>query len=321
MQHILISRTDAIGDVVLTLPVCGIIKHYLPDCIISFIGNTYTREVISASKYVDNFVNYDDWATDAFAVTQLQEMDIDTIIHVFPKMRIASIASRAGIKNRIGTTNRFYHWLYCNELIKLSRKNSDLHESQLNIKLLKGLELDTDVELKAIYQFYGFDNIKPLNDSFNNLLSDTKFNLVIHPKSSGSSKEWSLERYSQLISLLDPDKFKLFITGSEKEKGILTKWIDQHEDKVTNLTGKFNLSQFLSFIKAADGLIAASTGPVHLAAAAGINALGLYPNSVSINARRWSPLGYKASYVEADDGDINSIQANKVLSTISNWVK
>jgi len=319
MQHILISRTDAIGDVVLTLPVCGLIKKYMPGVKVSFLGNSYTREIITASVFVDDFINYDDWVgDDEKAVRQLVDMQIDTIIHVFPKNKIAYLALKAGIDNRVGTTNRIYHWLYCNKLVKLSRKNSYLHESQLNIKLLEGIGIDVNLDLKDIPQYFGLNSLS-LPSELDEMLAKDKFNLIIHPKSRGSSKEWSLERYAELINMIDLNHFKIFISGSQKEKAILSEWVKGFEGRVTDLTGKFSLRELLHFIAKADGLIAASTGPVHLAAALGINALGLYPNSASINARRWGPIGQKASFIQAETGNINQIGADKVMYIVTQW--
>ena len=45
-QTIAISRTDSIGDVVLTLPVCVWLKKKFPDIKIIFFGSTYTKPVI-----------------------------------------------------------------------------------------------------------------------------------------------------------------------------------------------------------------------------------------------------------------------------------
>ncbi|RYG01290.1 MAG: glycosyl transferase family 9, partial [Chitinophagaceae bacterium] len=41
-ENIIISRTDSIGDVVLTLPMAKIIKQQFPDCRIAFLGKEYT---------------------------------------------------------------------------------------------------------------------------------------------------------------------------------------------------------------------------------------------------------------------------------------
>ena len=55
-SRILISRTDSIGDVILTLPVCKILKNYFPQVKIGFLGKSYTRPVIQACSYVDVFI-------------------------------------------------------------------------------------------------------------------------------------------------------------------------------------------------------------------------------------------------------------------------
>lgn len=65
MKHIILSRTDSIGDVLLTLPMAGILKHYFPDSKISFIGSSYTSAVVNCSKHIDDFI---DW-------TQLQKLE------------------------------------------------------------------------------------------------------------------------------------------------------------------------------------------------------------------------------------------------------
>jgi ADP-heptose:LPS heptosyltransferase len=45
-------------------------------------------------------------------------------------------------------------------------------------------------------------------------------------------------------------------------------------------------------------LVAASTGPLHIASAVGIHAIGLYPSKRPMHPGRWMPLGGNASYLE-----------------------
>src|SRR5688572_26430253 len=155
---ILISRTDSIGDVVLTLPVAGVIKKHYPEAKILFLGRTYTREIINLSQHVDGFVNYDDLEklNTAQRAEYLKASGCDIILHVFPRKEIAFLAKRAGIPLRVGTRNRAYHWFTCNKLLKLSRKKSSLHEAQLNIKLLEFLGIDTNISLSEVSSYYGF---------------------------------------------------------------------------------------------------------------------------------------------------------------------
>ncbi len=85
-RHILISRTDSIGDVVLTLPMCAAIKEHLPDCKITFIARSYTIPVIRACRFVDNILNWDEMSktSPADQIELLVNTGADAIIHVFP---------------------------------------------------------------------------------------------------------------------------------------------------------------------------------------------------------------------------------------------
>ena len=157
-----LSRTDSIGDVVLTLPMAGFIKKHMPAAKVFFLGRTYTKDVIELSSFVDGFINYDELETlkPEDQKKTLVETGVNILVHVLPQLKIARLAKGAGIQLRVGTTNRAYHWLNCNKLVKLSRKNSECHESQLNIKLLGFLNLNTDVTLPQVKNFYGFEKIR-----------------------------------------------------------------------------------------------------------------------------------------------------------------
>jgi len=119
---------------------------------------------------------------------------------------------------------------------------------------------------------------------------------------------------------LPPEKFKIFITGTDKEKALLKDWIAALPAEVVDMTGTLSLDQLIKFISIADGLIAASTGPLHIAAEAGIHALGLYPTLPSVHARRWGPIGKKAEYLSSPAGDLDVITAADVYSKIKNWI-
>lgn len=53
----------------------------------------------------------------------------------------------------------------------------------------------------------------------------------------------------------------------------------------------------ISFIAQIDGVLAASTGPLHIAAALGKHAIGLYAPMRPIHPGRWAPLGKKATFL------------------------
>ena len=297
----IISRTDAIGDVVLTLPVAGVLRELYPGAKIIFLGRSYTEDLIKTCMYVDEFLDSDELLKlpPEEAVKKMADTGADTIIHVLPSPDIARMAKQAGIKQRIATTNRLYHWWYCNKLVWLSRKNSPYHEAQLNLRLLTPLGAAALYSLQEISRYYGLTRLEPLPQEVAGLLDPGKFNLILHPKSRGHGREWGLDYYIQLINLLPRDQFKIFITGTAAE-GRLLEPLLQACPSVTDITGRLSLAEFISFISRADGLMASGTGPLHLAAALGIHAIGIFPPLRPIHPGRWAPIGPRATVLVKD---------------------
>jgi ADP-heptose:LPS heptosyltransferase len=299
VQKIIISRTDSIGDVVLTMPMVGKLKEMIPACSIVFLGRDYTRDIVSMSVFVDEFISWDQLLklkSKNERISALKNTQADTIIHVFPRKEIAYLAKSAGIQNRIGTSGRLYHYLTCNQLVRFSRKRSDLHEAQLNFKLLKPLGYNHTISLQEIEKYYGLTKIPELSDKFSSLVDPSKVNIILHPKSKGSAREWGLTNFQQLIDLVDKAKYKVFITGTDAEGQLLRKHISVNKDCV-DLTGKMSLGQLISFISKTDALVAASTGPLHIAAALGKLAIGIYPPIKPMHPGRWAPIGKNATYL------------------------
>jgi heptosyltransferase III len=305
-ERIIISRTDSIGDVMLTLPCVGLLRQRFPACRIIFLGKSYTRAVIEACEHVDEFVDWDalskhpdGYRDQSQQLEAFKQLNADAIVHVFPRKEIAALAKAAGIPRRIGTTGRLYHWWYCNERVSFSRKRSDLHEAQLNVKLLQPFGIDKMYSTDELGHLYGFTKIKALPANISAQIDSTRLNLIIHPGSQGSAREWGVENFSSLIKQLPQEKYKIFVTGTAAEGDSLRAFIDAHP-QLNDLTGKLKLDELIGFIDACDGLVAASTGPLHIAAALGKKAVGLFAPMRPIHPGRWAPLGKQAKYLVLD---------------------
>lgn len=292
-ERIIISRTDSIGDVILTLPMATLLKQLLPGCTVIFLGSSYTKDIVACCPDVDEFY---DWKT-----ADLADIKADTIIHVLPRPELAKAARRAKIQNRVGTINRLYHWWTCNWLIKLSRKNSDLHEAQLNLKLLGFMEgVKKEYSLQEVVGLMNFKSAKASCDAVQ-YIDNQKFNLILHPKSKGSAREWGLDNFKRLIEILPADSFKIFICGTENEGAMVRDaLLSTPRENTVDLTGKLSLADYIAFIDHCDGLVAASTGPLHIAAALGKHALGLYPPIRPMHPGRWACIGKNAKVFVTD---------------------
>jgi ADP-heptose:LPS heptosyltransferase len=335
----LVSRTDAIGDVVLTLPVCGRLKQLFPGCRVVLIGRTYTAPVAAACPWVDDFLNLDELLqlAEAAQITALRAYAAAAIIHVFPNKTLARLAQKARIPLRIGTRSRWQHWLTCNRLVALSRRHSPLHEAQLNPRLLQPLGDTSEPSLADLAPLVRLRPTELLADVWQEQLSRRQpgqLNLILHPRSRGSAREWGLDNFGRLARLLHQAGHRVFVTGTAAEGEELTGWLQQNAAFLTaDLTGQLSLPQFMAFIAAADGLVAGSTGPLHLAAALGRHALGLYPPIRPMHPGRWAPLGPHAEFMVFDKPDcddcrrqpaacacIRAIEAAAVAARVAAWL-
>ncbi|UOR05332.1 glycosyltransferase family 9 protein [Hymenobacter aerilatus] len=306
MKTFLISRTDAIGDVVLTLPVAGWLKQAFPECRVILLGRTYTQAVADACPWVDAFLNFDELLALPMSgqIQQLRQVQADVVLHVFPNKVIAQLARLASIPVRIGTRNRWFHWLTCTKLVALSRRNSTLHEAQLNLHLLLPLGYLPDSPLSRVGEWVRLRPQVALPEALQESLQarrPNQLNIILHPRSRGSAREWGLPHFGELARLLHAAGHRVWVTGTAAEGAELTEWLQQHRRYLAaDLTGQLSLPQFIAFIAAADGLVAGSTGPLHLAAALGRHALGLYPPIRPMHPGRWAPLGARAEYLVLD---------------------
>ncbi len=292
LSSIAISRTDAIGDVILTLPICGYLKSLNPDIKIDFIARNYTKAILNRSENIDTVI------LDTEAENYFSNNKPDAIIMVFPDKRISKSAKIHKVKTRIGTSHRWWHWLHLNQRVDFTRKNSNLHEAQLNFELLKALNIDFIPELEEIPHYLGIKEKPKVNSS--------KKRILFHPKSRGSARDWPLDYYKKLALRLSENNYEIFVTGTEKEEEIINKE-DPHffkDSPMKNFMGKFSLEELFDFIGESDAMVACSTGPLHIAAIQNVFALGLYPPIKPMHPGRWAPIG---KYVKTLTGKSNCI--------------
>jgi ADP-heptose:LPS heptosyltransferase len=296
-KNILIVRTDRIGDVVLTLPLAGIIKKHYPNCTVTFLVNEYTREIAESNKLIDEVVTLKTNGDKVnFSANRdiLKNKNFDSAIIVYPNFTIALLIFLSGIKKRIGSGYRWYSFLF-NEKVFEHRKNAEKHELEYNINLLQQIGINEIVHLSDV----NF-NLEINQSSLNRvklLLNESGFKeneklIIVHPGSGGSSVDLPLNKIKELVEKISSqENVKIILTGSQSEKEIC----DQiaHPGKTINLAGKLSVSDLTALISLSNIFISNSTGPIHIAAALNTFIIGFYPKILACSAKRWGPYNKK----------------------------
>lgn len=326
-DRIVVSRTDNLGDVILTLPLLGFLKAVRPGIRITFVGKKYTKAILDHCAHVDRFLDREEVLA---SPGLLQQERADTILFVFPDRQLARLARQLNIPHRVGTGHRWFNWIYCNYRVGFSRVRSREHESNLNFKLLSPFKLYWDFDLREMAHLYGLK----ANSAPATLPDRDRIRVILHPKSKGSAREWDLMNYLALARLLPADTFHVYITGLASEGEVVRKECPQLLElpHVEDMTGKFDLRELIAFVNQADVLVACSTGILHLAAALGKACVGIYAPMKPIHPGRWKPIGDQATYLVLDKNCsacknlkvcrcINEITPAQVLEKIQNAVR
>ena len=289
-KNILIVRTDRIGDVVLTLPLAAILKKHLPDCKITFMVRNYTLPLAKSVKDINDVILYREEESFISMLGKIKQESFDTCFVVHPQFRISLMIFLAGIKRRIGTGYRWYSFLF-NKKIFEHRKYGTEHELNHNVNLLKLIGINENINESNVSFNLQVDensqqNVLKVLERLN--IDNTLPKVIIHPGSGGSAIDLPISHFKEVVKQLAHElRINILLTGSLKEKKICDSIMN--EKNTYNLAGMFDLSELSALISESKLMLANSTGPIHIAAAHGINVIGFYPKIASCSVTRWGP--------------------------------
>jgi heptosyltransferase-3 len=301
-RRVLIAKTTHLGDLVISLPMAAALKRRDPHCTVIFLTNPKTADVARCCPDIDEVYGEPDTAEECVAL--LASLKVDIFIQVNNVRGIAKAAHQAGIPIRIGSLFRFYNWGLCTHLVAMSRSCFGLNKRLLDLQYLRpmGIRIDDLQTVLGLYQFAApspgadFSGIHP--DHF----AQGRRTIILSPASiTAQAHQWPLESYTKLIRSMDPTKFHWFICGVPSDREYLQQLLERHsaDSNVTDLVGHLTLMEFIGFITRCDGMVAGSTGPLHLAAALGIHTLGLFQSSRT-DIKRWHPLGRSTAIIHSN---------------------
>lgn len=288
---IILSRPDALGDAVVTLPMAGLIKQVSPDTRVIIVCSRYAQAVWRQCSHADEVITLEDLERGDGAGI-LREAKADAIVHVFPHRRVAALAKEAGVRLRIGTSHRLWHWWTCNRLVRFSRKRSNSHEALLNMKLLESFGVKAPGSTAELIPLIGLKAPDP-SEKVKALLRADRKHLVVHPLL-GSGVGWGLSNFAALVQAVDPLRWQVIVTGTSAEAERYRTALPMDSPHVTDAGGQLDLVELMMLLGASDAMVAGSTGPLHIGAALGLRAIGLFSMRRPIFPARWHPLGIDA---------------------------
>ena len=104
LRRILVSRTDGLGDVIVTLPIAVALKERVPQAEVAFLVSPYTAPIVRRIAEVDRVLEITDLRG---GLGIMRNYRPDAIIFAKPEFKLAVESVLARIDVRIGTGYRF----------------------------------------------------------------------------------------------------------------------------------------------------------------------------------------------------------------------
>ena len=326
MKKILVTRTDRIGDVVLSTPVFKSLKNSFPSVSISVLVRPYTKDIVTNNPNIDEVIIYDPEGEHRTIsgllklAKEIEKRNFDTALILFLDFKVGLLTYLSKISRRIGPGTKLAQ-IFLTDRIKQYRSKVDRHEADYN------LELAEIIGAKPIRQseIYIPDEITKRVDNFFSELNTQHSTLNtpivgIHPGSGGSARNWKHERYAELANkIIDKIGAVIFVTGGPGEENLVDRIINNIQWKTTPFSPpseggdgggyKKNAFKYISYtglkelsgvIKRFNVLVGPSTGPIHIATAVGTPVVSIYCPIYVCQPKRWGPIGKNDTAIMPD---------------------
>lgn len=315
-RRILISRTDRLGDVVLSTPVIKALREKFPQAYLAMMVSPGAKDIVEGNPYLDEVIIFDKdkknsigWRSMFGLAKFLRKKKFDLAIILHPTARMHLLIFLAQIPKRLGYDRKLKFLL--TDKIKHLKQLGEKHESEYALDLVRYLEIEPLD--KSLFVPISQESEIWVDNLFNqNEIKETDNLLIIHPSASCRSRVWPGERFAQVADkLVQKYNFKVIIVSGVEDVQKAEVVVKNMHTKVLNLTGKTSVSQLASVLKRCKLFISTDSGPMHIASALGVPVVTIFGRKQpGLSPKRWGPLGKSDKYLHKDVGCVQCLAHN-----------
>ena len=283
-KKILIIRSGAIGDVIMTTPLIKALRKHYPHTEIIYLVGNWPKKIIEGNKNIDKIISFPDniiykkEIKGTFnLIKQLRKENIDLAFILDKSYHWSILAYLSNIKrrigfNRIGKNGEEGFANNININFDGTKNEIDYYLDLAKIINIKIEEEKTEINLNEKDKQFAQDFVKK------NKLSQKIIGLIPggakNPGQELDLKRWPIENTIQLIKIIlkNQPKTNIIIFGGPGDVDISQKIIntltEQNIDtkNILNLIGKTSLTETAALMRKCHIIITPDSGPLHIAA-------------------------------------------------------
>lgn len=327
-MRVLVNRTDAIGDNLLSLPMMIKLKKKFPEAHLAVLIHPRVRDIYTNHPFIDQVFEYDRtaaWPRRFSRLVKIFRSYRPDHYFFLGGCRLPNwVAFLTGVGFRGGLKSKWSSFLLLNKGVRQQRSIVAMHESEYNLELLRPLGLEyhhqelsdhapfvalTDQEKReALADFHSY-----LEQQGKKTTAELVF---IHPGMTGHTLNWPSRNYGRLITRLErnfPNRFLFLISHTPSDAPHLAGLRDhlKHtdelvpEDRLVFFNGAERGLRFtMNLLSQASLFIGPSTGVTHLASILGVRTLALYSPIKVQSSLRWGPFYQKTKATQVVVPDV-----------------
>lgn len=313
-------RLDKIGDLIASLPVDELSflseKNISVSWVISKGLGFIAESSLPKRKYLELDLNDRKTSTKKL-IQYLKEEKPESVVVFYAPWWVGYACWRAGVPLRVTRKSQWHSFLFFNRALRQSRSLALMHEADYNRELVEFAFQEKHQGEATPYLKLDPPNRRTL---FEKHALQPKEYFVVHPGMAGSALNWPQSHYNILIEKLI-NAGPVVITGTKSDDPYLTEIKPQWEknQKIRYLQNQLSMEDLLTILKNARGVVAPSTGVLHLAASLGTHCVGIYSPVTVHSARRWGPRGPHAHAISPPDEvppQMEKILVNQVIKSL-----
>lgn len=298
-KRILVIKLDHIGDVLLSTPVFSNLKKTYPDSEIHALTGKWSQVILENNPYVSQVLIYN---SPTFTRTG-QPTSISDTFRLYKYLRrqkyVLLIDLRGDWRTVLFSLFRLTPKRLCRPYYQITNKLgfnefSGTHETTRNLDVLNKAGIHTTITDTL------FSITKENSDWTRQFLTEHEMNhkipiIAIHPGSPIAIKRWKPENFAELGDwLIKKKRAQILFVGVKDEIEIIQKIQELMLGKSHNIAGLTTIPQLASILQQSKLFIGNDSGPMHLAAAVGIQTIGLFGPG---NPNRFAPVGDRCHYI------------------------
>lgn len=296
MKRILITRTDRMGDVILSTPVFRAVREEYPDSHIAVLVRPYTRDCVEGNPYIDEVIIYDKHGREKDALSairfaqELRKKHFDTALILHPTNRMNLITFLAGIPQRVGY-NRKCGFLLTKK-IRHTKRLGEKHELEYALDVIRAIGINP--KHRGLYMPLKKETQRAVLKMFSEKGVNPGDVLIgMHPSASCPSKRWLPERFAKTADTLAEEYgAKIVLVSDEPGRAYSEKVKEKMKHASIDLSGKTTISELGAVLARCALFISNDSGPVHLASAVGTPVIAIFGRSdAGLGPICWGPTG------------------------------